>query len=201
MNAGPAPAHRAPLMIRVWGNPLARGSYRAEAVLAIGLAIAWLLSAPLIATIASAQWPGVESAVAGVQHSVTSADAVLLSDADVVIADPHTSYSSSALQPKATATWLGRDGRPITESIVVRAGARTGDHQTIWQDGQGTVVDPPMTTQTAAGILVLAAAGAWLFLGMLFVAVRRTAGWGLDRRRRQMWEDEWASFDAGSRSA
>jgi hypothetical protein len=198
MNARPArPAHRAPLAMRVWGNPLARGSDRAEVVLTVGLVIAWLLSIPLFATMASAQWPSVESQVAGVQHSVTATEAVLQSDADVVIADPH---SSPVVQPTATATWSGRDGRPVTGSIVVRIGARIGDHQTIWLDEQGTVVDRPMTTQTAAGLLVLAAAGGWLVLGALFMAFRRAALWRLDRRRRQMWEDDWASFDAGSRS-
>jgi hypothetical protein len=198
MNERPArPAHRAPLAMRVWGNPLARGSDRAEVVLTVALIVAWLLSVPIFATIASAQWPSVESQVAGTEHSVTATEAVLLSDADVVIADPH---SSSVIQPTATATWTGRDGRPVTGSIVVRVGARIGDRQTIWLDEQGTVVDRPMTTATAAGLLVLAAAGGWLALGALFLAFRRAAGWSLERRRRQMWEAEWASFDAGSRS-
>lgn len=199
MNEHPArPAHRAPLVLRVWGNPLARGSDRAEAVLVVGLVIVWLLTLPLIATIASAAWPTVESRVVGVQQSVTTTDAVLLSDAQVVIADPR---SSQGVQPRANATWLGRDGRPATGSIVVRVEARTGDHQAIWLDEQGAVVDPPMTTRTAAGLLVLTAAAGWLILGGALFTFRWATGRGFDRRRRRMWEDEWASFDADSRSS
>lgn len=198
MNARPAPsAHRRPLALRVWGNPLARGSDRAEALLAVGLVIVWLLSIPLAATIASALWPSVEARVVAVQHDVASTDAVLLSDADVILSDAH---ATPVVQPRATATWLGPDGRPVTESIVVAVGARAGDHQTIWLDAQGTVVDPPMSTQTAAALLVLAAAAGSLTLGAMFFAFRRVVGWHFDRRRWQRWEDEWASFDAGSRS-
>ena len=198
MNAGQGrPTHRAPLFLRIWGSPLARGSDRAEAVLAAGLVLLWLLSIPFIATIASAEWPGVQARVADVEQSETAVVATLDSDADLATVDAH---SYSMVQPMASATWTGRDGRPASGSIVVRIGARAGDQQTIWLDEQGHVVDPPMTTRTAAGLLVLVAAGAWLALGVLFLAIRRTAGWSLDRRRDRSWEDEWASFDAGSRS-
>lgn len=198
MNAHPErPARRAPWLTRVWASPLARGSDRAEAALVVGLVIVWLVTLPLIATIASAQWSSVESRVVDVQRSVTATDAVLLADAVVVMADPR---SSAVVQPRADATWPDRNGRPTTGSIVVRAGAQAGDHQKIWLDVDGTVVDPPMTTQTAAGLLVLAAVGGWLLLGAVFLAFRRTVGWRFDRRRQRMWDDEWASFDAGTRS-
>lgn len=199
MNAGHGrPTHRAPLLLRIWGNPLARGSDRAEAVLAAGLVVVWLLSIPFIATIASAEWPDVQARVAGVQQARTAVIATLVADADLATVDAR---SATMVQPMASATWTGRDGRPAAGSIVVRIGARAGDQQTIWLDDQGGVVDPPMTTQTAAGLLVLIAAGTWLFLGTLLLALRRAAGWSLDRRRHRSWEDEWASFDAGSRSS
>ncbi|WP_420119881.1 hypothetical protein [Nakamurella sp.] len=199
MNTGQGrPAHRAPLFLRIWGSPLARGSDRAEAVLVAGLVVVWLLTIPFIATIASAEWPGVQARVVGVQQAQTAVGATLVTDADLATVDAH---SYSVVQPMASATWTGRDGRPAGGSIVVRIGARAGDQQTIWLDEQGRVADPPMSTRTAAGLLVLVAAGAWLMLGILFLAIRRTAGWSLDRRRHRSWEDEWARFDAGSRSS
>lgn len=199
MNTGPGrPTHRAPLILRIWGNPLARGSDRAEAVLAAGLVFVWLLSIPFIATIASAEWPGVEARVIGVQHSRTAVVATLVSAADLATVD---GGSSALVQPMATATWTGRDGRPVSGSIVVGIGTQAGDRQTIWLDAHGTVVDPPMTTSTAAGLLVLVAFAGWSAVGILLLAVRRAAGWVLDRRRHRWWEDEWTSFDAGSRSS
>lgn len=199
MNAGRSrPTRRAPLFLRIWGNPLARGSDRAEAVLAAGLVVIWLLSIPFVATIASAEWPGVAATVAGVQQTRTPVVATLASDADLATVDAR---SYSVVQPVATATWTGRDGQPASGSIVVRIGAQAGDRQTIWLDAQGGVVDPPMSTQTAAGLLVLVAAGVWVTLGLVLLAVRRSVGWSLDRHRSRWWEDEWASFDAGSRSS
>ena len=41
--------------LRVWGNPLARGVDRAEAILIVGLFMIWLLTLPLIATVASVE--------------------------------------------------------------------------------------------------------------------------------------------------
>ena len=102
MNTGQRrPSHLAPLSLRIWGNPLARGSYRAEAVLTAGLVILWLLSVPLIATIASAEWPVVQQRVVGVQNSQTAVVATLTSDADLAAVDAR---SYAAVQPMASAT-------------------------------------------------------------------------------------------------
>lgn len=195
MNARPAVGStRKPWAVRVWGNPLARSTDRAEAVLLMGLAVIWLLSLPLVATMASAEWKSVESRVLAEQDRDVAVDAVLQADVSPAAIDPR---APSMVQSAVAATWVGRDGQPTEGTVPVNAGARAGDHVTIWLDGTGSVVDRPMTTRTAAGILVAATVATWLALGLTFAVVWRGSRWLFDRRRSQSWADEWASFDAG----
>jgi len=196
MNADPEvrTTTRWPWWLRVFRNPLARGVDRTETVLLIGLMAIWLVSVPLLATVASATWPTVESRVLAEQSRVVAVDAVLQSDAASVSMDPR---SPSMVQPTAAASWPGRDGRLAQGTITVGSTARAGDHLTIWLDADGTVVDRPMTTHTAAGLLAAGTAGAWLVLGLTIAGVGRAVRWRFDRRRSRSWAQEWASFGAG----
>jgi len=173
---------------------LARSTDRAETVLLVGLMVIWLVSVPLLATVASAAWPTVESRVLAEQGRDVAVDAVLQSDTPSVTMDPR---SPAMVQPTAVASWLGRDGRLAQGTVTVGAGARAGDHLTVWLDAGGTVVDRPMTTQTAAGLLAAGTAGAWLVLGLTIAGVGRAIRWLFDRRRSRSWAQEWASFGAG----
>lgn len=185
---------RRPWVLRVWGNPLARSSDRTEALVLIGLIAVWVLSLPLVATVASAEWSTIAARVSADQNRAVAVDAVLVDDAPPTVVDPR---SPAMVPPTAAGTWVGRDGVPAAGAVPVPAGARAGDHVTIWLDAAGTVVDPPMTTPTAAGILVAGAATAWFVLGLTFAAGWRGLRWLFDRRRSRSWTDEWAAFDAG----
>ncbi len=187
------PANRKPLALRVWRNPLARGADRAEVLLSVGLIIIWLLTLPLFATVGSAVWTTVQSRVVADQRDDVAVDAVVRSDASLA----GDTATPSVAQPKAPATWLGRNGLPADGLVTVQAGARAGDHVTVWLDADGSVVNRPMSTQTAAGLLVAAAAGAWLVLGLLFLGLWRVTRHTLDQRRWRLWSQEWESFDAG----
>lgn len=192
-------AVRMPLVLRVWGNPLARGADRAESLLIIGLTVIWLLSLPIIATVASAEWTTIETRVVANQSTDVAVVAVLQADAPSLAAAE--SRSGSPVSPTAPATWLGRDGQPANGMVTVPTGARTGERVTIWLDATGAVVDRPMTTQVAAGLLVLAALGGWLGLGLLFAGVRWTARIMADRHHSRLWEQDWLTLEAGQNSS
>ncbi|ACV78382.1 Rv1733c family protein [Nakamurella multipartita] len=189
------PANRWPLALRVWGNPVARGADRAEALLIIGLTLIWLLSVPVIATVASAEWTSVDARVAADQSADVAVVAVLQADAPPLTAGD--AHAPSLTSPTAPAIWLGRDGQSAHGMVTVPAGARAGQRVTIWLDPAGAVVDRPMTTQVAAGLVVLAALGGWVGLGVVFAGVWWTARVVLNRHRAQLWEQGWTNLEAG----
>jgi hypothetical protein len=180
------------LAFRVWGSPLARDVDRAEAVLIVGLLLIWLLTLPLIATVASVEWTSVDSRLETDRATDIAVDAVLSGNAS-----PSALTREAVGRSAARAAWTGRDGRPASGAIRVDAGAHAGDHVTVWLDASGTVVAQPMGSSTAVALTVLAAGGAWLALGLALAgtwwAIRRR----LDRHRWNGWEQEWSSFAPG----
>jgi hypothetical protein len=102
---------------------LARNIDRAETVLLIGLTVIWLVSLPLFATVASAEWMAVESRVLAEQSRDIAVDAVLNADAAPVELD---SRSPAMGQPTVAATWVGRDGQPADAGRPTGAGGPDG---------------------------------------------------------------------------
>lgn len=182
--------HHRPLVLRVWRNPLARGVDRAEAVLVVGLAVVWALSLPLIATIASVEWSGIDARLAADRNSVVATEAVVTGDAALTV----TAHEAVSLHVVAHATWIGRDGRPADGLVRVPAGVASGDRVTIWLDRQGNVVAEPMTSAGAATLMVMGTVGAWVGLGLGLAAVWWVIRRRFDRIRWSQWESDWAAF-------
>jgi len=184
---------RRPFAVRVWGNPLARAADQAEAVLILGLVVVWLLSLPLIATMASVEWTRVETRLAADRITDLPRDALLTEDA----APPVASHDAVQVNSTAAATWAGRDSRPTSGQIQVPPAAQAGDHIAIWIDATGAVVARPMNTSTAAALTVMAAIGVWVGLGLVLSGIWWIARRRLDRHRWDQWERDWTAFEPG----
>jgi len=191
-----APARHGPLPLRVWGNPLARGVDRAEAVLIIGLWLTWLLTLPLLATAATVHWTSISTQLTSDRVSYTAVDAVLTEDASPTILADDVFPAGTVAQ----ATWTGLDGRPGSGVIPVEPVARDGDHVTAWLDASGFVAHP-LSSVTAAVLTMLATCGAWLALGLALAGVWWAVRRRFDRQRWDEWERDWSSFDQGRKSA
>lgn len=178
---------RRPLALRVWRNPLARRIDRTEATVTWTLVAVFLLSLPILATIASVQWGNLSAEAAAEESAATAVDAVLTSDATY----PVSAYRSSPGDVTAQATWTGRNGLVGGGEIDVMPGARTGDHVVVWLDQAGDRVAAPMTTTDAAIEAALIGVSGWVGLGLLLAGVWWVVRRRLDRHRWRAWAQEW----------
>ncbi|WAZ19500.1 hypothetical protein STRCI_000555 [Streptomyces cinnabarinus] len=93
----------------------------------------------------------------------------------------------------AEVRWTDSSGDTRTGLAKVEPGREAGSSVTVWtRDGDELVAAPPSTTQARFESALL---GAWAGLAAAGAAVGcgRLARKGLDRRRVQDWETEWAS--------
>lgn len=187
---------RRPLILRVWGNPLARGVDRAEAGIVLALVVGWLLTLPLIATVGSAEWTRIDAQLAAQRVADVPVDAVISGPATISTAG----YEGTAIELTAPAVWTGRDGRPSGGQISVPVYPQVGEHVTVWLDPAGVVVTEPTGNVTAAALTVLAAAVTWGLLGVMLAGVWWLLRRRLDRTRWEIWDLEWAEFTDGHRS-
>lgn len=186
---------RRPLILRVWGNPLARGVDRAEAGIVLALIVVWLLTLPLIATIGSVVWTRIDAHLAAQRVADVPVDAVISGPATMSTAG----YEGTAIDLTAPAVWIGRDGRPGGGRIDVPVYPQVGEHVTVWLDPAGGVVTEPTGNVTAAALTVLAAAVTWGLLGVMLAGAWCIARRRLDRTRWKIWDLEWAEFTDGHR--
>ena len=190
------PRRRRWFALRVWGNPLARGVDRAEAIFIVGLLMIWLLTLPLIATVASVEWTSIDSRLAADRVTDIAVDAVLTGDASPILVTREAIGATTA-----SAYWTGRDGQPTSGVVHVAAGARSGEHITVWLDATGKVVAQPMSSVAAAGLTALAAGIAWLGLGLTMIGIWWAVRRRFDRLRWIEWEREWKAFTSGRTSS
>jgi hypothetical protein len=186
---------RRPLILRVWGNPLARGVDRAEAGIVFALIVVWLLTLPLIATTGSVVWTRVDAQLAAQRAADVPVDAVISGPATMSTAG----YEGTAIDLTAPAVWIGRDGRPGGGQISVPVYPQVGEHVTVWLDPAGVVVTEPTANVTAAALTVLTAAVTWGLLGVMLAGVWWILRRRLDRTRWEIWDLEWATFTDGHR--
>jgi len=172
--------------LRLDGNPLRRGSDRAETVVLATLLTAFLAGAPFAAH-AAGSWATASSAreARAQQASLTQVTATLLKNAVV-----RSGYGSAA-GAVADARWRAPDGQVRTGAVAVTAGAAGGSTVRIWVDQAGRLASAPLTRDQVAGRAQFVAGAAVTCLA----AVLAVAGWltrrALDRRRLARWDAEW----------
>lgn len=115
--------------------------------------------------------------------------AQLLEDADGSVAD------ASGRPRSVLAHWVAPDGHETEGRLVVGTRHAEGDSLSIWTDGGGRAVPPPLPAASAVvvawmwGVSVVLAG--WALLALLWTAVRA----GTARRNAASWGREWANVE------
>ena len=167
-------------------NPLRRSSDRAEAGIIAGLAVAFLLGAPLIAV---AVW----HLALGSTFTTTDAEHAGWHPVPArLLAGAPQSYSYDVIVP---ARWQAPDGTGRTGRIPVRPGTRAGARVTVWAGRTGQLTRTPASPFQAglqACVTAAMAVPCWaMFLLGTGVASRRL----LDARRLAAWDAGWEAMD------
>lgn len=167
-------------------NPLRRSSDRAEAGIVAGLAVAFLLGAPLIAL---AVW------------QLAFATAFTTTDAEHAGWHPVPARLLGAAPPSygyavaVPARWQAPDGTVRTGRVPARPGTRSGATVTVWAGRSGRLARTPMSPFQAAlqaSVTAAMAVPCWaMFLLCTGVVGRRL----LDARRLAAWDADWQAMD------
>jgi len=167
-------------------NPLRRASDRAEARIFAGLAVAFLLGAPLIAMMV---WQLALTA------AFTTRDAEHAGWRPVparLLADAAQSYGYNVAVP---ARWKAPDGTARSGWIPARPGTRAGTTVTVWAARSGRLTRTPMSAFQAAfqaDVTAIMMVPCWaIFLLCAGVLSHRL----LEARRLAAWDAEWRAMD------
>jgi len=167
-------------------NPLRRATDRAEAGIFAGLAVTFLLGAPLIAmTVWHLAFTTAFTARDAEHAGWRPVPARLLADAP-------QSYGYNVAVP---ARWQAPDGTERTGRVPARPGTRAGAKVTIWTARSGWLTRAPMSEFQAAfqaDVTAIMAVPCW---GMLLLCAGVLGHRLLDTRRLAAWDDDWRAMD------
>lgn len=167
-------------------NPLRRATDRAEAGIFAGLAVAFLLGAPLIAMMA---WQFAFTTV------FTARDAEQAGWRPVparLLAEAPQSYGYNVA---VRARWQAPDGTARSGWIPARPGTRAGTTVTVWTAQSGRLTRTPMSGFQAAfqaDITAIMIVPCW---AMLLLCAGVLSHRLLDARRLAAWDAEWRAMD------
>ena len=167
-------------------NPLRRGSDRAEAGIIAGLAVAFLLGAPLIAL---AAWQ------LAMTTSFTTANAERAGWRPVPAQLVSSAPFSYGYDVMVAARWRAPDGAEHRGWIRVRPGTRAGTVVTVWAGPAGLLTRSPLTrsqTRIQATFSAVMAVPCW---GVLLLCTGALGRRLLDARRLAAWDADWEAVD------
>jgi hypothetical protein len=166
-------------------NPLRRTLDRVEGLLVGGLAVAFLVGAPLAAVAAgyAAYSYGARAAYAQQAAAWHPVEAVLL------VAAP--TYGYTGYEPMVTAQWTAPRGPRHTGEVPAPPGDRAGSTVRVWVDAAGRLTEPPLQPWQVRGQTAMAAVGAPVVLGLMLLCAGLLAHCLLGRRRLASWEADW----------
>ncbi|MGI8447206.1 MAG: Rv1733c family protein [Streptosporangiaceae bacterium] len=162
-------------------NPLRRATDRAEAGMFAGLAVAFLLGAPLIAMTVWHLAFATAFTTRNAEHAGWRPVPARL------LADAPQSYGHSVAVP---ARWQAPDGTARSGRIPARPGARAGTTVTVWTAQSGWLTRTPMSAFQAAfqaDVTAIMAVPCW---AMLLLAAGVLSHRLLDARRLAAWDAE-----------
>jgi hypothetical protein len=166
-------------------NPLRRAVDRAEAAVVAGLAVAFVVVAPLTAFAAGhvAYSMGSRTALAE-QAAWHRAPAVLLAG-----------VPGAGDDNQVPARWTSLDGLRHTGQVPAPAGARAGRTVTVWVDAAGRLTGTPLQLSQVWDLVVLVTGLAALVVGLALLGVGQLAYAVLDRRRLAAWDADWRATE------
>ncbi len=174
-------------------NPLRRGTDRAEAWIRIGLVLAFLIGAPLIAWgcghwAASVAASAAQAQRAG-QHRVP---ATLLRSLPGDSAHPHPTEVSLG---SVMARWTAPGGSVRTGYVEAPYGSRAGSTVQVWLDRSGKPAPPLLPRSQVEGWIFMMAVLAPVVLALLLLTVAGFLDRILERRRLADWEHAWSAIE------
>jgi hypothetical protein len=170
------------------GNPLRRGSDRAEAWIRAGLLVIFLTAGPM-AAVAAGQWTA-HSAGGGTGAPSRAVQAVLLRPATRP-AGPAAAVRNAKVLVKAR--WASGGGSVRTGDVPAPAGAPAGTAVTVWVNASGQVTAAPQPGD-AADAAGLAAVMTLAVMALVLLIALRLIQRLLDWRRMAAWETAWRAI-------
>jgi hypothetical protein len=191
MRAAPGGPRRKARLARALGldgNPLRRGSDRAEAWIRAGLLVIFLTAGPM-AALAAGQWTA-HAAGGGTGAQSHAVQAVLLRPATRP-AGPAAAVRDAEVLVKAR--WSSPGGSVRTGDVPAPAGAPAGTAVTVWVNASGQVTAAPQPGDAAAAAVLAALMTLAVMALVLLIALRLTQRL-LDWRRMAAWEAAWRAI-------
>jgi hypothetical protein len=170
------------------GNPLRRGSDRAEAWIRAGLLVIFLTAGPM-AALAAGQWTA-HAASGGTGAQSHAVQAVLLRPATRP-AGPAAAVRDAGVLVKAR--WSSTGGSVRTGDVPAPAGAPAGTVVTVWVNASGQVTGTPQSGG-AADAAALAAVMTLAVMALVLLIALRLIQRLLDWRRMAAWEAAWRAI-------
>ncbi|GAA0425057.1 hypothetical protein [Streptomyces luteireticuli] len=112
-----------------------------------------------------------------------------------VLADASDTSSTGSGMQRAFVRWTDATGAARTGAADVPEGSAEGTTVTVWLDGRGKPVKPPMQRDEAMAAGWFAACMTGMGLVMVFFAVRAVFVRALNRRRYARWQAEWEAVE------
>lgn len=164
-------------------NPLRRHVDRIESAITVGLAVAFLIAAPLLSIFAVRAVGTAGVREQQVQSGWTQVQAVLSENAGAGLMGLDGEWDTSWV----TAHWTMPTGAPQIGYVAVALNAKAGQRMTVWVTPAGQLTHPPLTRAEVGQREVLTALAAPAGLAVLLLVAagavrvlangRRMAGW------------------------
>ena len=168
-------------------NPLRRTLDRVEGMIVVGLAVAFLAGAPLVAAVAGHLTDSISSRTAHAEQAAWHhVPAVLLATA------PTSGYPGYL--PQVRARWTVPGGAQRTGVVPALPGQRAGSTVMAWADAAGRLTSPPLTVSQVRDQAGMAAIVAVMVLGLTLWCAGELAHHLLGRRRLAAWDAEWRAI-------
>ena len=168
-------------------NPLRRACDRVETFLLAGLFVAAVVAAPFAAQAAShAAYAGATRAQQAQQAARHQVPAVLTQAAGFTVSG-YLGY----LVP-VQATWTSVTGVKHAGQIMATAGSAKGSTVIVWTDAAGNLTNPPLRPSQVSGQGSMAALGAVVGVGVVYLCATVIVRSVLNRRRMAAWAADWA---------
>ena len=166
-------------------NPLRRAVDRVEAVVVAGLAVAFLVVAPLASFAAGHVAYSMGSRTALAEQAVWHRAPALL-----LAAVPGAGYDS-----EVSARWTAPDGTRHTGPVPAPPGARAGRTVTVWLNAAGRLTGTPLQLSQVWDLVVLVTGLAALVVSLALLGVGQLAYAVLGRRRLAAWDADWRATE------
>jgi hypothetical protein len=188
----PPPQGRLARVFGLDGNPLRRGSDRAEAWIRVGLLAVFLIAAPMAALTAGG-WAGQmrTTEISARTAPVHTVRAVLLQRAPATAGPVPADWGG---QVWVRARWQTAGAPDRTGDVLAPEGSPAGTVVTVWLDASGHVTSPPPEPGQAANEATVAALIAPAVVALAVLVVLRLTQRLLNWRRLAAWEAAWSDI-------